>query len=379
MPPERTLPIVLDVGTNNTERLKDPEYLGWRHERITGQDYFDFIDQFVQAVRQELPRTCLQWEDFATPHARPILQSYRDELLTFNDDIQGTAAVALGAALGAVKVTGRRLKDQQIVMLGAGSAGIGVADVLRAAMKGEGLTEDEAHSRFWIIDKNGLLHSGRKDLTSEQVVYAQPEGRVSAWPRTSNGHLGLADVIGQIKATILIGLSTVGGAFSEPIVREMARKVDRPIIFPLSNPTSKSEANAEDLIRWTDGRALVASGSPFAPVSYKGRKIPIAQCNNVYIFPAMGLGVVASGARRVTEPMMLAAARALGANSPALKDPSASLLPPLTDVRRVAADIAVAVGIEAQKDGVAPKLSEDELRPRVQETQWTPTYPNFAK
>ena len=377
--PERTLPIVLDVGTNNSERLNDPEYLGWRHERITGQAYFDFIDQFVQAVKQELPGTCLQWEDFATPHARPILQRYRDELLTFNDDIQGTASVALGAALGAVKVTGKSLKDQQIVMLGAGSAGIGVADGLRAAMKGEGLTEDEAQSRFWVIDKNGLLHSGRKDLTSEQVVYAQPEGRVSDWPRTSNGHIGLADVIGQIKATILIGLSTVGGAFSEPIVREMARKVERPIIFPLSNPTSKSEAKAEDLIRWTDGRALVASGSPFAPVSYEGRKIPIAQCNNVYIFPAMGLGVVASGARRVTEPMMLAAARALGANSPALKDPSASLLPPLPDIRRVAADIAVAVGIEAQRDGVAPKLSEDELRRRVQETQWTPTYPNLAK
>ncbi|HVR24041.1 MAG TPA: NAD-dependent malic enzyme, partial [Candidatus Polarisedimenticolia bacterium] len=316
--PERTLPIVLDVGTNNSERLNDPEYLGWRHERITGQAYFDFVDQFVQAVKQELPGTCLQWEDFATPHARPILQRYRDELLTFNDDIQGTAAVALGAALGAVKVTGKTLKEQQIVMLGAGSAGIGVADGLRAAMKGEGLTEDEARSRFWVIDKNGLLQSGRKDLTSEQSVYAQPEGRVSAWPRTSNGHIGLADVIGQIKATILIGLSTVGGAFTEPIVREMARKVDRPIIFPLSNPTSKSEAKAEDLIRWTDGRALVASGSPFAPVSFKGRKIPIAQCNNVYIFPAMGLAVVASGARRVTEPMMLAAARALGANSPAL-------------------------------------------------------------
>ena len=377
--PERTLPIVLDVGTNNSERLNDPEYLGWRHERITGQAYFDFVDQFVQAVKQELPGTCLQWEDFSTPHARPILQRYRDELLTFNDDIQGTAAVALGAALGAVKVTGKTLKEQQIVMLGAGSAGIGVADGLRAAMKGEGLTEDEARSRFWVIDKNGLLQSGRKDLTSEQSVYAQPEGRVSAWPRTSNGHIGLADVIGQIKATILIGLSTVGGAFSEPIVREMARKVDRPIIFPLSNPTSKSEAKAEDLILWTDGRALVASGSPFAPVSFKGRKIPIAQCNNVYIFPAMGLAVVASGARRVTEPMMLAAARALGANSPALKDPSASLLPPLPDIRRVAADIALAVGIEAQRDGVAPKLSEDELRRRVQETQWTPIYPNFAE
>lgn len=376
--PERTLPIVLDVGTNNAERLKDPEYLGWRHERITGQAYFDFVDRFVQAVKQELPGTCLQWEDFATPHARPILQRYHDQLLTFNDDIQGTAAVALGTVLGAVKVSGNSLKEQQIVMLGAGSASIGVADGLREAIKGEGLTEQETRSHFWIIDKDGLLHSGRKDLTAEQNVYAQAEGRVSGWPRTSNGQIGLADVIGSIKATILIGLSTVGGAFTEAVVREMARKVERPIIFPLSNPTIKSEANAEDLIRWTDGRALVATGSPFAPVKYGGRTIPIAQCNNVYIFPAMGLGVVASAARRVTEPMMQAAARALAANSPALKDTSASLLPPLTDIRRVAAEIAVAVGIEAQKSRVAPKLTEEELRRGVQATQWTPVYPSFA-
>jgi malate dehydrogenase (oxaloacetate-decarboxylating) len=372
--PERTLPIVLDVGTNNTERLKDPEYLGWRHERITGQEYFDFIDQFVQAVKQELPGTCLQWEDFATPHARPILQRYRNELLTFNDDIQGTSAVALGAVLGAVKVTGKSLTEQQIVMFGAGSAGIGVADGLRGAMKGEGLSEQEARSRFWVIDKDGLLHSGRTDLTSEQSVYAQPESRVGGWPRSANGHIGLADLMGKIEGTVLIGLSTVHGAFSEPIVREMASKVDRPIIFPLSNPTSKAEARADDLIHWTEGRALVATGSPFAPVEYEGRTIPIAQCNNIYIFPAMGLGLVASGAWRVTEPMMLAAARALAANSPALKDSSASLLPPLTEIRRVAAEIAVAVGIEAQKDGVAPKLSEDELRQRVKETQWTPDY-----
>ena len=376
--PERTLPIVLDVGTNNVERLKDPEYLGWRHERITGQAYFDFVDQFVQAVKQELPGTCLQWEDFATPHARPILQRYRYELLTFNDDIQGTAAVALGAVLGAVKVTGKHLKDQEIVMLGAGSAGIGVADGLRAAMKGEGLSEQEARSHFWVVDKNGLLHSGRKDLTPEQSVYAQPEDRVSGWPRTSNGQRGLADVIGKIEATILIGLSTLGGAFTEAIVREMAGKVQRPIIFPLSNPTDKSEAKADDLIRWTDGRALVATGSPFAPVSYGGRTIPIAQCNNVFIFPAMGLGVVASGASRVTDAMLLAAARTLGGNSPALKDASASLLPPLTDIRRVAAEIATAVGIEAQKDEVAPKLAEDELRRRVIAAQWTPAYPSFV-
>jgi len=200
---------------------------------------------------------------------------------------------------------------------------------------------------------------------------------VSGWPQTSNG-IGLADVIGRINATILIGLSTVQSAFSEPVVREMARKVERPITFPLSNPNSRSEANAEDLIRWTDGRALVASGSPFAPVSFGGRKIPMAQCNNIYIFPAMGLGVVASNARRGTESMMLAAARTLAANSPALKDPSASLLPPLTELRRVAAEIAFAVGMEAQKNGVAPELTEDELRRRVLETQWTPADPNLS-
>ena len=372
--PERTLPIILDVGTNNAERLNDPEYLGWRHERIAGQEYFDFVDRFVQAVKQELPQTCLQWEDFATPHARPILERYRDQLLTFNDDIQGTAAVAVGAILGAVKVTGKSLKDQQIAMFGAGSAGIGVADGLRAAMKSEGLSEEEARSRFWFVDRDGLLHSGRKDLSPEQSSYAQPDERVSGWTRTSNGHVGLADVIGNIEATILIGLSTAGGAFTEAIVREMARKVERPIIFPLSNPTTKSEATADDLIRWTEGRALVATGSPFAPVNYGGRTIPIAQCNNVYIFPAIGLGVVASGARRVTDAMMLAAARALAENSPALKDSSASLLPPLTDIRRVAAEIALAVGLEAQKEGFAPKTTEEELRQRVIRNQWTPAY-----
>jgi malate dehydrogenase (oxaloacetate-decarboxylating) len=270
------------------------------------------------------------------------------------------------------------LKEQQIVMLGAGSTGIGVADGLRAAMRSEGLSEEEARSRFWIVDKDGLLQSGRNDLSSEQRVYARPETDVAGWPRSSNGHIGLADVIGKINATTLIGFSTVFGAFSEPIVREMARKVERPIILPLSNPTANSEATAEDLIRWTDGRVVVASGSPFAPVDYNGRKITIAQCNNVHIFPAMGLALVASRARRVTDAMLQAAARALAANSPALKDPSASLLSSLKDSRRVARDIAVAVGIQAQKDGVAPKVTEDELRRRVSETQWTPAYPNLS-
>jgi malate dehydrogenase (oxaloacetate-decarboxylating) len=376
--PERTLPIVLDVGTNNPERLNDPEYLGWRHERVTGQAYFDFVDQFVQAVKQELPETCLQWEDFATPHARPMLERYRDELLTFNDDVQGTAAVALGAVLAAVKVSGKPLADQQIVMLGAGSAGIGVADLLRAAIRDEGLSETEARSRFWIVDKDGLLHSGRNDLTEEQRLYAQPHNRVTEWLRGANGRIGLDDLIGRIDATVLIGLSTATAAFTEKIVREMARKVSRPIIFPLSNPTEKSEARAKDLVRWTDGRALVATGSPFPPVSYRGRTIPIAQCNNVYIFPAIGLGLAASGARRVTDGMILASARALAEKSPALADATASLLPALPNLRQVAVHIATAVALEAQRSGVAPKSSEEELRTRVVATQWSPKYPIFV-
>jgi malate dehydrogenase (oxaloacetate-decarboxylating) len=372
--PERTLPIVLDVGTNNQERLKDPEYIGWRHERVTGQAYFDFVDRFVQAVKQELPNVCLQWEDFATPHARPILDRYRDQLLTYNDDIQGTAGVTLGAVLGAVSVTGKQLRDQELVFLGAGSAAVGVADFLRMALVQDGLSEAEARGRFWLVDRNGLLHTGRTDLTPEQRVYAQPTERVANWPRTSHGAVGLADVIGQTKATILIGLSTVGAAFTEPIVRAMAGKVERPIIFPLSNPTSRSEASAADLLHWTDGRALVATGSPYAPVPYKGRSIPIAQCNNVFIFPAVGLGVVAAGARRVTDGMILAAARALGEQSPARRDPTGSLLPALRDIRGAARTIATAVGLEAQRAGVAPKTRPEELRDRVAASQWMPEY-----
>jgi len=262
-------------------------------------------------------------------------------------------------------------------MLGAGSAGIGVVDLLRAAMRDAGLSDEDARRRFWVVDKDGLLHSGRTDLTAEQRVYAQPRERVSAWASGSTG-ITLAQVIGKIDATILIGLSTARGAFTEAIVREMARKVARPIIFPLSNPTSKSEATADDLIRWTDGRALVATGSPYAPVPYGGRTIPIPQCNNVYMFPAIGLGVVAARARRVTDGMILAGARALGERSPALRDPSASLLPRLADLREVAAHVATAVALEAQRAGVAPMTTEAELRERVASTQWTPGYPSPA-
>jgi len=369
--PDRTLPIVLDVGTNNLERLGDPEYLGWHHGRISGEPYFEFVDRFVQAVSQELPGTCLQWEDLATPNARPILERYRERMLTFNDDIQGTAAVALGALLSAVRVTGTSLRDQRIVMLGAGSAGMGVADFLLVAMREEGLTDAEARRRFWLVDKDGILHSGRTDLRPEQLPYARPWEEVEGWQR--GGRLGLDEVMEHVEATILIGLCTVCGAFTEPIVRRMAQRVRRPIIFPLSNPTDRAEANPHDLIHWTEGRALVATGSPFPPVRYQGRDIRIAQCNNVYFFPALGLGVVASGARRVTDGMILAAARALAANSPALRDAAAPLLPALVDIRRVAAEVAVAVGKEAQG-----ARGEEALRRRLAEIWWAPAYPSFT-
>jgi malate dehydrogenase (oxaloacetate-decarboxylating) len=377
--PARTLPVVLDVGTNNEDRLKAPEYLGWRHERVTGDAYYEFVGLFVRAVKQELPNTCLQWEDFANPHARPLLDRYRDQLLTFNDDIQGTAAVVFGALAGAVKASGRSLKDQQLVFLGAGAAAIGVADYLRMGLVDAGLSEQEARRRFWIVDLGGLLDAGRTDLSPEQRVYAQPVERVAGWQRPSSGVIDFETVIRNVDATILIGLSTVGGAFTESIVREMARKVDRPIIFPLSNPTDRSEAVPEDLLRWTNGRAIVATGSPFAPVEFAGRRIPIAQCNNVYVFPAVGLGLVAAGARRVTDRIMMAAGRALGENSPAVSDPSAALLPALKDLRAIARRIAFEVGVEAQKAGLAPPISPDELRDRIAATQWTPEYPHLVR
>jgi malate dehydrogenase (oxaloacetate-decarboxylating) len=256
--------------------LNDPEYLGWRHERVTGQEYLDFVDRFVQAVKKELPQTCLQWEDFATPHARQLLVRYQDQLLTFNDDVQGTAAVVLGAVVGASKVAGKSIKEHQIVFVGAGSAAFGVADYLRAAMVEEGLSEQEARARFWIVDKDGLLDSDCRDLSDEQKIYARSPAEISNWSRDQKGQIGLVEVIGKVDATALIGLSTVKGIFSEQIVREMAKKADRPIIFPLSNPTSHSEAEPSDLIAWTEGRALVATGSPFAPVKYNGKTIEIA-------------------------------------------------------------------------------------------------------
>ncbi len=314
--PGTTLPILLDPGTNNRERLDDPLYIGWRHERITGAEYDAFVDAFVQAVKRKFPGVLLQWEDFAQHNAYRLLERYRDQLCTFNDDIQGTAAVTTGALLAAVAVTGRPLRDHTVASLGAGSAGCGIAEQLVAAMVEEGLPEPEARARFFLVNRGGLLHDGRDDLNPVQRKLAQPLDRVRDWRPAPDRPIGLREVIEHAHPTILIGTSGQPHTFTEDAIRAMAAHTERPIIFPLSNPTSRAEATPEELIAWTDGRALVAAGSPFDDVTYGGRRHPIAQCNNSYVFPGIGLGVRTVRARRVSDAMFMAAARALADTAP---------------------------------------------------------------
>ncbi|MFJ1729888.1 NAD-dependent malic enzyme [Streptomyces sp. NPDC088254] len=373
--PARTLPVLLDVGTDNEELLADPHYLGTRRRRVTGDEYDELVELFVSAVEAELPGALLQWEDFATAHARPILTRYQDRLLTFNDDIQGTAAVALGALTTATEIAGGSLSDQRFVVLGAGSAAVGVADMIRTALHEEGLSADDAVSRFWFVDVDGLLLASRSGLTDEQRTYARDDDEVGDWD--GDGAPGLAEVVHRVRPTVLIGLSTAHGAFTEEIVRDMAAGCERPVVFPLSNPTSHAEADPADLARWTDGKVLVATGSPFPPLRIDGRDVPVAQANNVYVFPAIGLAVTAARATRVTDRMMVAAARAVGrcaARSAPDDGSPAPLLPPLGRMRDAAREIALAAALAAVEDGVAPKATEDELRAAIDAAQWTPDY-----
>ncbi len=372
--PAKTLPILLDLGTNNEERLEDPRYVGWREHRIKGAEYDAFIDQFVQAVKKRFPDVLLQWEDFASVDAERILDKYRDDLCTFNDDIQGTAAVTTGTILAAIEAAGGKLTDQNIVMLGAGSAGVGICLQLKQAMLQSGLNEDEAKARFYVIDRDGLLHSGRNDLDELHQRLAQSPENLQGWDCDVSGAISFADVVRNAKPGVLVGATGQTGAFTEEIIREMASHEEHPVIFPLSNPTSRAEATPEDLLKWTDGKAVIATGSPFDPVEYNGVTHVIAQCNNSYIFPAMGLGIRASRARRVTDSMFMAAAFALKEASPALKDPTASLLPSLTIIRDVGRSIARAVAQAAIEAEVADSLTAEEIDQRIEETMWKPEY-----
>ena len=372
--PATTLPIFLDVGTDNRELLDDPLYLGWRHERVRGAEYDQFIEAFVQAVSARYPHVLLQWEDFSKHNAPRLLERYRDRLCTFNDDIQGTGAVTVAGMLAASKLTGRSFRDQRIVMLGAGSSAIGICDQIVAAMVSQGVPAEAAKRSLWLVDSQGLVHDRRAVKEPFKERYAQPFERLVDWQIADPSRIAFHEVISGVEPTILIGTSAQPGAFTEDIVREMAKHVERPIIFPLSNPTSKSEAAPSDIFKWTDERALVATGSPYSPLVTQRGLVRIGQCNNSFIFPGVGLGIIASGARRVTDAMFVAAARVLSNFSPALHNAEAPLYPPLEQVREISRSVALAVGIEAQESGLAPATTVAALEQNVSDKMWQLDY-----
>ncbi|MGH8778046.1 NAD-dependent malic enzyme [Paraburkholderia sp.] len=377
--PETTLPIMLDVGTDNPDCLSDPLYIGWRHERVRGAEYDDFIEAFVAAVVKRWPHVLLQWEDFAKNNATRLLERYRDRLCTFNDDVQGTAAVATGTLLSAINVTGVPLTEQRIAVMGAGSAGCGIASLIRRAMIDAGLSESEAARRFFMVDRDGLLVEGMSDIAVFQQPFLQEKSITDNWTLDHPDRVALLDVVRNAKPTVLIGVSGQAGAFSEAVVREMAQHNQRPVIFPLSNPTSRAEATPVDLEAWTEGRAVIGTGSPFPPLERNGARFKVDQTNNSYIFPGVGLGAIAVKATRVTDTMFMAAARALAAASPARSDPSKNLLPPVTALREVAITVALAVALQAHKEGLTTGVSTDQIEGLIRSKVWAPHYVPYVR
>ncbi len=377
--PAYTLPIVLDVGTNNQQLLNDPLYMGWRHPRITGEEYEQFVDDFITAVKRRWPNVLLQFEDFAQKNAMPLLERYQDKLCCFNDDIQGTAAVAVGTLIAASRAAGTKLSDQTIVFLGAGSAGCGIAEQIITEMKAEGLSDEKARSQLFMVDRYGLLTDKFTNLLPFQQRLIQQSDNLAHWKINDIQAIPLLDVVKNAKPSILIGVSGQPGLFTEEIITEMHKNCTRPIVMPLSNPTSRAEATPADIMTWTKGNALVATGSPFSPVSYQGKEYPIAQCNNAYIFPGIGLGVIAAGATRVTENMLLSACRALADCSPQASHGEGAVLPAISEIQQVSQHIAFAVAKAAQQDGVAMPTDEETLHKAVKQNFWEPQYRDYRR
>jgi malate dehydrogenase (oxaloacetate-decarboxylating) len=368
--PARVIPVALDVGTDNEQLLNDPDYVGNRHARVRGKRYDDFIDAYVTAASKLFPKALLHWEDFGPSNGRRILEGYRDRVCTFNDDLQGTGAITLAAVLGAVRVAGTRMRDQRIVIFGAGTAGVGIADQLRDAMVRDGVDRDTATRQVWCVDRQGLLTDDMKDLRDFQIPYARPVNEVAGWQ--GQGPIGLKQVVANVKPTILVGTSTAHRAFTEDIVRDMARHVDRPIIFPLSNPTERIEAMPDQLIKWTDGRGLIATGIPVPPVTYKGVTHTIGQANNALLYPGLGLGAIVVRAKRISDAMFEAAAEAV-AGLVDVSMPGASLLPQVENLRTVSATVAVAVAERAAAEGLA-RVKLTDATQQVQDAMWQPEY-----
>lgn len=376
--PAYTLPVVLDVGTNNQQLLNDPLYMGWRHPRITDEEYYAFVDEFIQAVKHRWPNVLLQFEDFAQKNATPLLQRYRNEICSFNDDIQGTAAVTVGTLIAASRAAGSQLSEQKIVFLGAGSAGCGIAEQIVAQTQREGLTEEQARQKVFMVDRFGLLTDNMPNLLPFQTKLVQKRENLQGW-QTESDAISLLDVVRNVKPDILIGVSGQTGLFTEEIIREMHKHCPRPIVMPLSNPTSRVEATPHDIIHWTDGNALVATGSPFPPVVWKDKTFPVAQCNNAYIFPGIGLGVIASGASRITDEMLMAASETLAQHSPLVNTGYGLVLPPLSEIQNVSRAIAFAVGKMAQAQGVAVEVSAEALEQAIEDNFWLPEYRNYRR
>lgn len=376
--PAYTLPVMLDVGTNNEKLLNDPMYMGARHKRITQDEYDEFLDLFIKAIKRRWPNVLLQFEDFAQPNAMPLLKRYRNEICSFNDDIQGTAAVTVGSLLAACRVKNERLADQKVVFVGAGSAGCGIAEQIVSQMVFEGISEAQARSQVFMVDRFGLLSEGMEGLRDFQQVLAQPQARLSEW--TYSGEFAsLLDVMHCSKPDILIGVSGQPGLFTEQVIRAMYSGCEQPIIFPLSNPSKQVEAHPIDIINWTEGKALVATGSPFAPVEYNGELFPIPQCNNSYIFPGIGLGVIAAKATRITDAMLSVSSEMLAESSPRANTGKGSLLPALTEIETLSKRIAFAVGKKAIEEGVALDISDDALWAAIDKNYWLPKYRNYKR
>ncbi|MEX0738588.1 MAG: NAD-dependent malic enzyme [Pseudohongiella sp.] len=388
--PAYTLPVALDVGTNNPILLDDPMYMGKRHPRITGDEYNAFVDEFIDAAQARWPGVLIQFEDFAQPNAMPLLQRHRDRVCCFNDDIQGTAAVTLGTLLAACRKKGERLSAQRIVFVGAGSAGCGIAELIISAMIAEGLSDAQARSQIFMVDRFGLLTEGMQNLMDFQAKLMQPKAALDAWVlerevlekevlERDNQYASLLDVINNVGASVLIGVSGKPGLFTEQVVRRMQARCPRPIILPLSNPSRQVEATPAQVLEWTDGRAIVATGSPFGKVDYRGKTYAIAQCNNSYIFPGIGLGVIACKSARVTDEMLMIASITLSENAPQIEDPSASILPPLTDLPQISRKIAFAVAKMAMSQGHAREIPDDELAEIIERNFWTPVYREYRR
>ncbi|GAB2720111.1 NAD-dependent malic enzyme [Halomonas garicola] len=372
--PAYTMPITIDVGTNNQALLDDPMYMGWRHKRVSQEEYDAFMDEFIAGVKRRWPDALVQFEDFAQANAVPLLERYRDELCCFNDDVQGTASVVVGTLMAACQARQETLADQRVVFVGGGSAGCGIAEQVIVAMQTQGMSEEKARERVYMVDRDGLMTTDQDWHRDFQRRLAHDPSVAAEWQGQ-----GLDETVAQVKPTVLIGVCGQKGIFTERVVRTMHEHCENPVIFPLSNPTSQAEAVPEDILEWTNGAALVATGSPFEPIVHNGRSIPIAQCNNAYIFPGIGLGVVSANASKVTDEMLMSASRALAREAPLVKEGKGALLPPLSRIREISMAIAFEVAAQAQHDGVALKTDGNRLREAIQHNCWEPEYRTYRR